>query len=93
VGTVVPWIIQALSPSLRYLPGYSMVHVFNPLMTLAHLADRPTLPLDGYALMMIVAPTAGVVFLLNLPSVVREVRHVRIAAPPRVVEEEAGTRP
>jgi hypothetical protein len=51
------------------------------------------LPSDTTALMLIVPLAAGVVILANLPSVVRELRHVRIAPPARVIEEEAKFAP
>ena len=64
--------------------------------TLARYVENPSprsLPTDTTALMLVVPLAAGVVFLANLPTVVRELRHVRIAPPPRVVEEEAKLAP
>ena len=52
-----------------------------------------SLPSDTTALMLVVPLTAGVVFLANLPGVARELRHVRIAPPPRVIEEDAQLAP
>jgi hypothetical protein len=41
-------------------------------------------------IMMLLAPVAAAVFLFNLPGIAAEVRHVRVAKPLRVAEEDAA---
>ncbi len=89
-GCAVPAVLQTLSPQYYTYGGdYSLVHVTNPFWTLLHVGERSTLPADT-PLLLILVPLAGLVaFALNLPAVLREVRHVRIAKPERVAEEDA----
>jgi len=88
IGTGVPVVIQLMSPTARQA-GYSFLQISNPFWTLVHIVDRSTLPMEAPVLLAIVPLLAAVVFVLNLPGVVREVRFVRIAKPKRVAEEDA----
>ncbi|MFC1596943.1 ABC transporter permease [Planctomycetota bacterium] len=88
-GCAVPAVLQTMAGGYYYDTGYSLLHVTNPFWTLYHVVDDPTLPLDAGAILLLVPLTAVVVFLLNLPWVVREVREVRVAKPRRVAEEDA----
>jgi hypothetical protein len=56
---------------------------------LGYIADRPTPPGQIGVLLIVVPLTAMIVFALNLPGIIREVRHVRVDKPLRVAEEDA----
>jgi hypothetical protein len=88
--TFVPLIIHMMSPGLRHL-DYMILHVLNPFWTMTELADRPLSgsSLWGVEAVYIVPILAMIVFVLNLPSVAREVARVRIDRPKRVAEEDA----
>jgi hypothetical protein len=73
--------------SLWLRQGYTLWQCSNPFWTLAELADGGQ-PETGL-LLVLLPPLAVLAFLLNLPGVAREVRHVRIAAPQRVAAEDA----
>jgi len=88
VGCGVPVVIQLMSPTLREM-DYSLLQVTNPFWTLAHMADRWSAPLETVPLLLILGTTALVLLIVNLVGVAREVRHVRIASPRRVSEEDA----
>lgn len=86
-GTGIPMTFHLMSPVLRN--DYSVIEISNPFWTLAEVVDGPMSP-DQVMVLLICLPAAAlVVFLLNLPGVVAEVRHVRIARPKRVEEEDA----
>ncbi len=86
-GCGIPLIIYLMSPN-RGL-GYTLLQITNPVWTLVEMVDRTGF---GHAetAMLLLAPVAFVIFLLNLPSVAAEVRHVRIAKPLRVAQEDAA---
>jgi ABC-type transport system involved in multi-copper enzyme maturation permease subunit len=87
-GCAVPAVAQT-STSSFYDSGYSLLHITNPFWTLVHVGGDRTLPLETSLLVTVLPFTAIVVFLLNLPAVVREVRHVRVPRPERVAAEDA----
>jgi hypothetical protein len=91
-GVCVPLVIQLMSADLRN-SGYSLLQVTNPLWTLVHIVDRGALPAEVDVLMILIPLAAGVVFLLNLPALRRELAYVRVAKPQRVVQEEADLAP
>lgn len=86
LGCGVPLIVQLMSSDLRN-SGYSLLHITDPFWTLAEVVDRNTL--YGPAVLALVAPVAALVMLCNLPAIAAEVRHVRVAKPQRVAEEDA----
>jgi len=88
-GCAVPAVLQTMSYRYYYSTGYSLLQITNPFWTLAHVGDDATLPAETAILLIVVPLAALIVFVLNLPGVVREVRHVRIAKPARVAEEDA----
>ena len=91
-GIILPLVIQPMSSSWSW-DQYSLLQMPNPFWTLIHVVDRTALPVETPVL-MIVLPVVGLaVFLLNLPGVATELRHVRIARPDRVVEEDAQLMP
>lgn len=87
VGTGVPLVIQMTSPILRNA-DYNLLQISNPFWTLTEIGDSSRLPPEGPAVLVLLSTAAGVVFVMNLPGVVREVRYVRIARPRRVAEED-----
>jgi hypothetical protein len=90
-GSGVPTVIQLMSVEMRYV-DYSLVQITNPFWSLHHLADGGT-PQYGPVLILIVPAAAVCMLLLNMRSVVRELQAVRIAAPARVIEDEAALHP
>jgi hypothetical protein len=85
-GTGVPLTLHLMSPVLR--SNYSLIEISNPFWTLAQVVDGP-MAADQIIVLLICLPAAALaVFLLNLLGVVTEVRHVRIAKPTRVEEED-----
>jgi hypothetical protein len=67
---------------------YSLLEITNPFWSLIEIVDHRSLSPEIMVLLIVLPVTAGCVFLANLPSVVAAVRHVRIAKPVRVAEED-----
>lgn len=88
IGCGIPTIIQMMSAQLRGA-GYSFLQITNPFWTLVHIVDRWALPPETPVLLTIIPLAALIVFVVNLPAVAAEVRHVRIAKPRRIAEEDA----
>ena len=86
-GSGIPMIIQMMSVDLRK-SGYTLLQVTNPFYTLYTVA-RGELPSDATVPLMAVPAAAVCVLLLNLPAVVRELQQVRVAAPQRVLDDDA----
>lgn len=87
VGTAAPFIIESILDP-RGFGRYSLLQITNPFWTMVHVTDRNTLPVEGPVVLGIVSLVAFVLFLLNLPGILHEVRQVRVARPQRVVEED-----
>lgn len=87
MGTMVPFTIAYSSYSLR-ATGYSLLQISNWWWTFMELFDNRALPPETPVLRVVLPTTAALVVLLNLFSVVREVRQLRVAKPKRVVEED-----
>lgn len=88
LGCGMPVVVQMMSPDW-YQTGYTLLQISNAFWTLAHVVDRTALPIEAPILLTFVPLAAAGIFLLNLPGIVREVRFVRMAKPPRVEEEDA----
>ncbi len=88
-GCAVPAVVQTTSPAYYY-GGYSLLHGTNPFWTLAEVGDGSPLPVETPVLLVAVPSAALAIFLMNLPGIVREVRHVRIPKPERVAAEDAA---
>jgi len=87
IGIFVPLVIYWMS-DLRYM-DYSLLHLTNPFWSLVELADRPRIDGEMTMLLILVLGGAAIVAVLNMPAVVRELRHVRVAKPKRVAAEDA----
>lgn len=92
LGCVVPMVIQASSPAW-YGSSYSLLHITNPFWSAMHVSDGPGLPFETAPLLTLLGLAAAVVFVANLPTIVREVRAIRIATPQRVVDEQSSPPP
>jgi hypothetical protein len=90
-GSGIPTTIQLMSIELRNVQ-YSLLQITNPIWSLKYLGSGG-LPAEAHVLMLIVPAAAFCMLLLNLPSVIRELQEVRIAPPPRVLEDEAELHP
>jgi hypothetical protein len=88
LGVIGPMLGATFSQSWMY--GYSALHMSNPFWTLYRATERSGLPIEASVLMTSLPLAAAVVFVLTLRAVAREVRHVRVAKPPRVAEEDAA---
>lgn len=86
-GCGIPLVIHLMSDYRS--GGWNLLHITNPVWTLYEVADTGTGAIHSPVLLMILGPLAGIIFILNLPSIAAEVRHVRIAKPTRVAEEDA----
>ena len=91
-GSGIPTAIQLTSVELRYAPEYSFLQITNPIWSLIHIASGGMV--SETQVLLIVVPTAAVcMLLLNLRGVVRELQQVKIAPPPRVLQDEAELHP
>lgn len=88
LGCGVPLLVQTMTPRWGQ-SGYSLWQMSNPFWTLAEIVDSSTLPVETPILLTVLPIAALIVFTLNLPAILRELRHVRIAKPMRVAEEDA----
>ena len=85
-GTALPMVIQfSQDPPVR---DYTLWQAFNPFWTLGDVAAARSITNEAGTVLLIVGTAALVVFLLNLPQVIREVQFVRVAKPRRVEEED-----
>ncbi|MHB8901534.1 MAG: hypothetical protein ACYC6Y_22510 [Thermoguttaceae bacterium] len=86
-GTAGPFVVASIFNAEPF-GGYSLLQITNPFWSSMHVTEGSGLPLEAPALLTFVPLTALVVFVFNLPAILREVRHVRIAKPTRVAEED-----
>ena len=85
-GCGIPLIIHLMSPNRGY--GYTLLQITNPIWTLVELVDNGGGAAMAEIVMWLLVPVALLIFLANLPSIAAEVRHVRIAKPLRVAQED-----
>jgi hypothetical protein len=90
-GFGVPNMIKSMSPELRPV-DYTLLQLTDPILSLYHVAEHQVTPEAG-VLLLVVPAVALCVLLANMPFIIREVHEVRIAAPQRVVEDEAELHP
>ena len=86
-GCGIPLVIHLMSD--RRVSGYNLLHVTNPFWSIAEVVDRPGM-VYGPAVVTIVGTAGLAMFVLNLRSILEEVRFVRAASPTRVAEEDAA---
>jgi hypothetical protein len=86
IGCGAPLTIHLMIADLRN--DYSLLEISNPFWTLEEILEHRSLTPEVLAALIVLPVVAAFVFLGNLPSVVTAVRHVRIAKPRRVVEED-----
>jgi hypothetical protein len=90
-GSGIPTSIQWMSVSMQHR-DYSFLQLTNPIWSLYHVLNS-SLPAELLVLVIVVPATAICMLLLNMPSVVRELRQIRTLPPPRVLEDEAALHP
>jgi hypothetical protein len=90
-GCLGPLILELLFSG----PGrYSPLHVTNPFWTMAEIFDgRQVGSVVSGAVFVLLCPAAAIVFALNLPGVIHEIRRVRVVKPERVAREDAELAP
>jgi hypothetical protein len=86
LGCGAPLTVHLMIADLRM--GYSLLEITNPFWSLIEIVEHRSLSPEMVVLLIVLPATAGCVLLANLPSVVAAVRHVRIAKPVRVAEED-----
>lgn len=92
IGTAAPFVVESIvAPSGS--GGYSLLQITNPFWTIVHMTERSSLPIEGPLVMGLVGFMALMIFTLNLPRILHEVRHVRVAKPTRVIEEDKEMAP
>jgi hypothetical protein len=90
-GFGVPYAVKSMSVELRDA-DYSFLQITDPFYSVIHVMDGGVAA-DANAIALIVPGVAVCVLLLNMPSVIRELRVVREAAPQRVQQDEAELHP
>jgi hypothetical protein len=91
-GVGVPLTIQVTSRMLRN-SGYTLLQMPNPFWTLAELLDHGSRAVQAPILILVLPAIAIAVLMLNMPAVATELGRHRVAAPERVIEEEAELHP
>jgi hypothetical protein len=90
-GFGIPYAIKSMSMRLRDA-DYSFLQITDPIFSLYHVTSGGVIA-DTLKLFVIVPSVAICVLLATMPSVIRELRVVREAAPKRVLEDEAELHP
>lgn len=90
-GTLVPVLAQAwIAPRMNY----TLIQIFNPFWTLVEVMWPGVTGLPELPVLLGVLPTmAFLIVMLNVRSIGRELRQLRVDAPQRVLEEEALLHP
>jgi hypothetical protein len=91
-GIGVPLTIQVTSRMLRN-SGYTLLQMSNPFWTLVELLDHGSGAVQAPVLVLVLPAIAIAVLMLNMAAVATELRRHRVAAPVRVIEEEAALHP
>jgi hypothetical protein len=90
-GFGVPYAIKSMSIKMRDA-DYSFIQITDPFSSMAYVGDGGLLT-DAGVIALIIPGVAICVLLLNMPSVIRELRVVREAAPARVIQDEVELHP
>lgn len=91
-GVGIPLTIQMTSRYLRN-NDYTLLQMSNVFWTLGELAHRGGGSVQAPILLMVIPPLAVAVLLMNMRGVAAELLRHRVAAPQRVLEEEAALHP
>jgi hypothetical protein len=91
-GVFIPLGLQFASRALRD-DNYTLLQLSNPFWSVYELLDNGPNSTETPILMVVIPGFALAMLLLNMKSVAVELRRHRIAAPQRVVEEEAELHP
>ncbi|MGI9456516.1 MAG: hypothetical protein ACR2NU_08135, partial [Aeoliella sp.] len=73
--------------------GYNPLQWPNPFWSIGELIDGRGNTVDSLLLISVLLVVACCVLLVNLPSIAREIRQVRVALPSRVAQDEAELHP
>ena len=93
LGCVIPLLIETLFAA-RGVMEWNLGHASNLFWTLSHVVEAINIQSYDVGVLMAVLPSLAIVaFLANVPGIVREVRQVRVAPPPRIAQEEAMLAP
>jgi hypothetical protein len=90
-GFGIPYAIKSMSIRMREA-DYSFIQITDPFFSMAYVGDGGLLT-DAGVIALIIPGVAICVLLLNMPSVIRELRVVREAAPARVLQDEVELHP
>lgn len=90
-GFGIPYAIKSMSVTMRDA-DYSYLQITDPFFSMIHLFDGGV-SADANVIGLIVVGFSLCVLILNMPSVIRELRIVREAAPARVLLDEAELHP
>ena len=93
VACIGPQILAFTTSAFGSADQYSLLHITNPLWTLAELMDNGPAAIDAWLVLFLVGAAALIVLLINLRDVAVEIQHHRRALPERVVEDEAILHP
>ena len=93
LGCVIPLLIETLFAAHGVME-WNLGHASNLFWTLSHVVEAINIQSYDVGVLMAVLPSLAIVaFLANVPGIVREVRQVRVAPPPRIAQEEAMLAP
>ncbi len=87
LGTAGPFVVASVV-DLQAIDDYSLLQITNPFWSCVEIFDHRNLPPETPVLLVVVPLAALAVFVMNLPAILKEVRHVRIEKPTRVAEED-----
>ncbi|MDZ4780461.1 MAG: hypothetical protein SGJ19_09440 [Planctomycetia bacterium] len=91
LGCGIPLSIHLMEPFWR--SEYSLVEASNPFWTLMEMSED-SLPISQQlAVLALLGLPTGLIVLLNLPTIAREVQQVRASKPRRVVEDDKSLQP
>ena len=90
LGCLTPWVAQMTMTKMRNT-GWTLLQIPNPAWTLSKVCFD-NIPYEMPTLMLGLSTMAAVVWLLNLPPLLDDLKQVRIAKPARVEEEDARAR-
>ncbi len=88
VGSIVPWVIQMTSPTLRNR-DWTVLQIPNAVWSLTDVCfDR--LPVDDMVLLLMLFPVAVLVGGINVLFLLDDLKQVRVARPERVEQDDTA---